>query len=237
VRPSAQLLDSWYSRQDYAAAEVISNGHRRAQARLAEMSIGTLVDVGCGAGSFLDLVPSATPFGLEPSVESARYGRTRGRRIVQPNTNGWSAELPTAVDVVSLFDVVEHLLHPRAFIRSLLAHLQPGGRLVIFTGNAGSTWARRWNRRWWYHGWAGHLSCFSAVGLISLLRDLDMTVESFDELAYVTVPLSLRSLPRIAIGRLASRFHVLRLIDSVRAPVASCPLGLDHMLVVARRHS
>lgn len=237
LRPNAELLDSWYARQDYAAAEVTSEGHRRAQTRVAAMNVGTLVDVGCGAGTFLDLVSNATRFGLEPSIESARFGRARGRQIVQPDATGWSSELPAQVDVLSLFDVVEHLLHPQAFLRNLLAHLRPGGRLVIFTGNAGSNWAGRWNTRWWYHGWAGHLSCFSAAGLSSLLGDLNMTVESIDELPYMIVPPSLRSLVRGAFPRIASRLHVLQFIDAACPPVASCPLGLDHMLVVAQLRS
>ena len=108
---------------------------------------------------------------------------------------------------------------------------------MIFTGNAGSRWARRWNTRWWYHGWAGHLSCFSAGGLVSLLGDLNMRVESIDELAYMLAPFSRATLGhfvRTALPRIASRLHALQFLDAARPPLAASPLGLDHMLVVAR---
>ena len=108
---------------------------------------------------------------------------------------------------------------------------------MIFTGNAGSAWAQRWNIRWWYHGWAGHLSCFSAAGLGRLLGDLGLEREVTEDMVYVVEVPRLRTLIRGAPLRIASRLGALRLLDDLHAlppPVAACPLGTDHMLMVAR---
>jgi SAM-dependent methyltransferase len=234
-RPSEALLAAWYAQQDYAAADVISEGHRRAAHRLRGIGKVTLVDVGCGGGTFLDLLsPDIAAFGLEPSLKSAAFGRERGRRIFAPDSDGWSPELPATVDVITLFDVIEHLRAPGSFLDRLLHRLRPGGRLLVFTGDAGSPWSLRWGIRWWYHGWAGHLSCFSASGLSALLDSLRLSCESLDCTVYMHEPPSLRRAMRVAPLHLLNSAGALRFLDTVRPPLASSPLGVDHMLMVAR---
>jgi SAM-dependent methyltransferase len=239
LRPAADLLAEWYQR--HGAPDLVSEGHLRAADRMRGLAPPTLVDVGCGRGAFLDLLaPTIAAFGLEPSVVSGRDGQERGRRILSPDPSGWSATLPDQVDVITLFDVIEHLPEPRAFLTQLAGRLLPGGRLVIFTGDAGSPYAQRWDRRWWYHGWAGHLSCFSARGLASLLRQIGLEVEWLDPLVYQREAMSLRSLRNLMRGaplRHAHRLGGLGLVDQVLPPRASCPLGVDHMLVTARLRS
>lgn len=236
LRPSPHLLAEWYRQQSYAAADLLSEGHRRAAALLNALAPETLVDIGCGAGTFLDLLsPAISTYGLEPSEQSLRFGLEHGRRIVTPDGSGWSSGLPDAVDVISLFDVIEHVPAPQAFLANLVGRLRPGGRLVIFTGNAGSAWAREWDLRWWYHGWAGHLSCFTGEGLRLLLTASSLMLESFVALNYMHVGQSWRSLMYSELLRAASATGGLKLLDEIRPPLASCPLGLDHMLVIARR--
>jgi SAM-dependent methyltransferase len=234
-RPSEELLRVWYERQDYAAGELVSEGHLRATERLTAAGIRTLVDVGSGAGSFMDkLGPAIVAYGLEPSRASVEQGRARGRRLVRPDANGWSRELPEQVDAITLFDVIEHVRQPRPFLTALARRVIPGGRIVLFTGDAGSRWARRWNVRWWYHGYAGHVSCFSARGMKSLLSDVGLQLETIDTLVYARAPVSLRNHLCAAPARLLSRVGALRFVDAILTPVASCPLGVDHMLVTAR---
>lgn len=239
-RPDRALLGAWYARQSYAVSELFTNGHAQAWLRLRDLPIRALVDVGCGPGTFLDrFAPPVRAVGLEPSLASVGYARDRGRQVFSPDAAGWSSELPDAVDAITLFDVIEHLGDPGAFLRSLAGHLLPGGRLAIFTGDAGTAWARRWGVRWWYHGWAGHLSCFSAEGLVGLLRALGLAIESVDHMAYVDTPIQWtpRGLLRAARGaplRIAARAGVLRRLDQLQPPTAGSPLGIDHMLVIAR---
>jgi SAM-dependent methyltransferase len=234
-RPSPALLAEWYRRQDYAAADLLSEGHRQAERRLRQAGLRNLVDIGCGPGTFLDTLPAAVNrFGLEPSEASTMFGRQRGRQIVAPDSSGWSADLPELVDAVTLFDVIEHIAQPREFLANLAKRLSPGGRLAIFTGNAGSRWARSWGIRWWYHGWTGHLSCFTAAGIRSLLAQAGLEVESLDELPYMAVPQSIRTRARTSVLLTCARLGLLGILDSLRPPMAWCPLGLDHMLVVAR---
>src|SRR5205807_9175323 len=65
-----------------------------------------------GAGSFLDkLAPRITAYGLEPSRASVEQGRARGRKLLRPDADGWSRELPDNVDVITLFDVIRSEEH------------------------------------------------------------------------------------------------------------------------------
>ena len=236
-RPSDALLAAWHAQHGGDVTERLTEGHRRAVQRLRGIGAVTLVDVGCGAGTFLDLLPAdITRFGLEPSVSSAAFGRARGRRIVAPDADGWSTELPDTVDVITLFDVLADLREPGPFLTRLLARLRPGGRLLLFTGDAGSPWSLRWGIRWWYHGWANHLSCFSADGLSALVSDLGLSCESLDCTVYMHEPPSLRRALRVAPMHLLNSAGALRALDGVRPPVAMSPLGVDQVLMVARAH-
>jgi len=254
VAPGPDLLEAWYRAQDYATVERQSGGHVRAAAYLAQLPRGSLIDVGCGSGAFLDLLPGTwKAWGLEPSMASRQAGECAGRRVMCPNSHGWSDGLPQHVDVVTLFDVVEHLFDPALILRRLLQHLSPEGVLVIFTGNAGSKFARRQGSAWWYHGWAGHISCFSKRGIVQLLNRLEADPIHFEELSYEALPIrpSLMRRSYWALGSLLGRrdlvdachssiSSLLRLFRTAlhrlgNPAIANGPIGADHMLIVARR--
>ncbi len=110
---------------------------------------GSLLDVGCFAGSFLSLVPQERfprQLGVDilaPQVEyaRARYG-TPFREFRHIRSIERLQDLSEQFDCVTLIEVIEHLSPDE--VRLLLAHLSrllaPGGRLVITTPNYASSW-------------------------------------------------------------------------------------------------
>ncbi|MBA2614788.1 MAG: class I SAM-dependent methyltransferase [Actinobacteria bacterium] len=103
-----------------------------------------LVDVGPGTGSLLEelrgLVPAAV--GVESDPTARELARSRGLEIL----DGTAAELPFAdgsVDLVTAFDVLEHVPDDEAAARELRRVLRPGGSAVV------SVPAYRWL-------WSGH---------------------------------------------------------------------------------
>jgi SAM-dependent methyltransferase len=99
------------------------------------------LDVGCGAGLTLDRLAArpeiGSVIGLDPSPEALRYAQGRGHRVVE----GSALELPFdpgSFDVVTCFDVIQHLPPDGAEVaaREIARVLRPGGTAIVRT-NAG----------------------------------------------------------------------------------------------------
>ncbi len=81
-------------------------------------------------------------------------------------------------DVVTCFDVVEHISAPSGFVRSLLSMLKPGGHLVISSGDADVFLRQPRPALNWYFSNPEHISFVSDGWLKSILADMpDYTIE------------------------------------------------------------
>lgn len=96
-----------------------------------------VADIGCGAGSFLDLVKgyAAATIGVEPMRVQREVLAAKGHLAAAS-----CAEIPPAwqgrVDLAACFAVIEHVRDPVDLLRQTKALLAPGGRLIISTPNA-----------------------------------------------------------------------------------------------------
>ncbi|MGQ0712304.1 MAG: class I SAM-dependent methyltransferase [Gemmatimonadaceae bacterium] len=111
---------------------------------------GTLLDIGCAAGFFLDEARRAgwRVGGCDVSDYAARYAREHlALDVVQGHFV--DAELPVgSVDVATLWSVIAHVPNPRAVERRLYELVRPGGLVAIETSNYRSTVARLLGSRW-----------------------------------------------------------------------------------------
>jgi len=95
-----------------------------------------LMDVGCGAGSFLDLVKGfcKTTIGIEPTP-SLREALAKKGHEAFPYCHKVPDVWKGRVDVAVSFSVIEHLEDPLALLRDIRRLLKPGGRLLLSTPN------------------------------------------------------------------------------------------------------
>src|SRR5438105_3708177 len=136
---------------DYLGAEPVL---RREFARSVDFirryrNRGKLLELGCAYGFFL--MEAARYFdvaGIELAAEAAEHGRRAGLNVLQGMAAAASLERIGQVDVIVLFDVIEHLPQPRDAVALCSQHLNPGGIIVITTGDFGSTAARLARARW-----------------------------------------------------------------------------------------
>lgn len=95
-----------------------------------------ILDFGCGWGQFL---AAASLFGAEACGVDRDADRLRGAAGVgvrlAPSLDDLPAELKGRFDVVSLFQVLEHLEEPRPVLEMLRGWLRPGGILILETPN------------------------------------------------------------------------------------------------------
>lgn len=110
-----------------------------------------LLDVGSGAGCFLAAAyqEGFDVSGLEPSAACVRLVEERlpAARMVHGTIED-ATIAPGSYDVVTLWDVLEHLPDPRAIVRRIATWLAPGGALVLQLPDGGSLPARIFGRRW-----------------------------------------------------------------------------------------
>jgi 2-polyprenyl-3-methyl-5-hydroxy-6-metoxy-1,4-benzoquinol methylase len=95
-----------------------------------------LMDVGCGAGSFLDLVKGfcKSTIGIEPTP-SLRAAVAAKTHLAFPYCSDVPDTWRGRVDVAVSFSVIEHLEDPLSLLRDIRRLLKPGGRLLLSTPN------------------------------------------------------------------------------------------------------
>jgi SAM-dependent methyltransferase len=93
-----------------------------------------VLDVGAGAGVLRDQLEACTEWTIDIAdlngAALRRAGPGRGRMLCYDVTMPDPALLG-AYDAVLLFDVIEHLSHPRPFVAAAVRHLRPRGHLLV----------------------------------------------------------------------------------------------------------
>ena len=98
---------------------------------------GNLVDIGCSTGQFLGLAKGAgfACGGIEFSRESADYVTAQTGLPVERGSIHDSQLAAESCDVLTMFDVIEHVTDPLSDLAAAYRLLRPGGWLVLSTPN------------------------------------------------------------------------------------------------------
>jgi 2-polyprenyl-3-methyl-5-hydroxy-6-metoxy-1,4-benzoquinol methylase len=129
-----------------------------------------LLDVGCHIGVFVEIAAAHgwDAWGIDPSRWAVEQACSRGLQVVQGTLE--TAQLPPGeFDVVTMWDVIEHVTDPRATLEHAWRLLKPGGLLVVHTIDIESLFARSMEERWpWLMEM--HITYFSQRTLRSMLE-------------------------------------------------------------------
>lgn len=95
-----------------------------------------VMDVGCGPGSFLDVMKglAARTIGIEPQEDFGRTATVSGHEHYS-YPGELASKAPATVDVAFSFQVIEHVADPLSFLTDVARCLKPGGRLHLTTPN------------------------------------------------------------------------------------------------------
>jgi SAM-dependent methyltransferase len=137
-----------------------------------------LLDYGCAYGYFLDEARSsfASVRGIETNPEVAEIGRTRFGLRIDSGADTDALLEPEKLDVITLWDVIEHLARPRSALKACARALRPGRQIHLTTGNISSLAARVLGRRWRLINPPQHISYFSMDTLSRLLTECGFQV-------------------------------------------------------------
>jgi SAM-dependent methyltransferase len=152
---------------------------------------GRLLEIGCAYGFFLE---EARRFyevgGIEIADGAVAFCRARRLSVI----GGVAQEATLAqfgmVDVIVLLDVIEHLPDPRDTLTLCRRYLNPGGVIVITTGDFSSLYARLAGRKWRLMTPPQHLWFFTPESIRRLSHSLGLELEACDH-PWKIVPLAL----------------------------------------------
>lgn len=144
--------------------------HERYQASIAylgDAAPGSLLEVGCGDGSYLDRMRTLgwSVEGVEVDEQAVQNAVTRFGLKVHPGTLEQVNLAEAAYDAVVLRHVIEHVHNPVGLLKECFRVLRPGGSLVVITPNIRSLAHRRFGQDWLHLDPPRHLHLFSSTTL------------------------------------------------------------------------
>ncbi len=131
-----------------------------------------LLDIGCSSGSFLQFAKKFgyAVSGVEPAPLAAATAIRRGLDVKQ----GFLEHInypDNHFDVITMFEVIEHVKEPVSLLRECHRILTEGGIIAIGTGNTDSWTVRFMKGEWAYFGGPGHISFFNPISMFKLASE------------------------------------------------------------------
>jgi len=154
-RPAAANLEGGYAElTDDLYMQELSGRILTFRRNLANLSgykkKGDLLDVGCSVGVFLNEARKKgySVGGVEPSLWCVKQAEKRFGLKIHSGTDREIKRFGRQFDVVTLWDVLEHVDNPLATLKRCRQVLKPGGILAFSTVDIGSHYARLMGKRW-----------------------------------------------------------------------------------------
>lgn len=187
VPTAAELISIYTNPQYFSGAEVgyadylgAEASHRRSARRRLDRierlaAVGSILDVGCAAGFFLE---EAARRGWRPvGVEIAPGMRQDAERRIGARVFSSAADAATACgpfDVITMWEYIEHVPAAAQDLQLASHMLSEQGILALSTPNTGHYLATEAPERWPEYRPPAHLSFFTAATLSRLLERADL---------------------------------------------------------------
>ena len=135
-----------------------------------------LLDVGCANGQFLEYAGkfAVESTGIDISEEMVNAGKEAGLNCLVKDL----FEMEGEFDLLTYWDVIEHVSNPRQVLEKTRDLLAPGGEVVIQTPCTGMV-SELFGDKWLYYLPVQHLHLFSQESLFKLLSDTGFSVVSW----------------------------------------------------------
>jgi SAM-dependent methyltransferase len=130
-----------------------------------------LLEIGCAAGFMLDsfVAEGWSGVGVEPNETMARYGREHLGLDVRVGTAERYPPLMTPVDLVTMIQVIAHVVDIDTTLANARSALVPGGFFLIETWDAWSWTSRLLGRHWHEYSPPSVLRIFTRTSLTRML--------------------------------------------------------------------
>ncbi len=194
VMPSEEELADFYTEEYYKSKNSLERGYsnyledrgnivKTARKRLKDIEKfkagGSLLDIGCAFGFFLEVARERgwTGTGIEISQFAAEHAvRELHLNVINHNIESWECQT-RSYDIITMWDLLEHLRDPQGTLSKLASALKENGMLVLSTPDVDSLPAKIMKEKWL--GWTlqnEHLYYFSYTTLERMLRSAGLVV-------------------------------------------------------------
>jgi SAM-dependent methyltransferase len=135
---------------------------------------GAILDIGCSSGGFLGAMkgPAWKLYGIEMEESTAERARAITGAEVFVGDAVAAPFLPGSFDVITAFDLLEHVYAPRQFLAKVLEWLKPGGIFYAMMPNIDSWEAKLFGSYWYGLELPRHLSHFSPASIRYVMTEL-----------------------------------------------------------------
>ncbi len=139
--PSWDIIESRYNNDYHCYSEAVSlpkeiiyDYFLKEIKRIKGLKI---LDVGCGMGEFLELVVDneGKPYGIEFSDYASDFVAKKGIKVCNQNAEGKFCYDSKLFDIVTMWDVIEHLYNPGKALSEINRVLKKDGFLILSTPN------------------------------------------------------------------------------------------------------
>jgi len=244
VEDMEDYLSEQYATGSYKAYSAlrplkIETGNRRLKRIMKYgVNVGSCADVGCATGAFME---SAQNFGFEVKgfelSESAINLAPEGIRekIIKADINSYLESSSEKYDLVTAYDILEHVQDPKAFLRGLMGLLNPGGVIAIATPDTEHFLRKLLGRSWPMLQPMQHTFLFGRAGLSRLMQDVgfaDVRAEAAEKVLTLEYLFDQVAEPSPLLGGVLQKFGRV-----LPRSIKSRPMGLNlsEMFVTARR--
>lgn len=158
--------------------------------RLIGGTPGSMLDIGCGPGIFLEVAQSRgwRAQGIDPSEGAGAAGKRASGVDIRTGFFESSLYEKQRFDVITLWDTIEHLAEPFDVLRDCRMLLEPNGVVALTTGRADSVAARLCGRHWHLYTLPEHLHFFTGRSLDKCASRAGLNiVASRNEVAWYTI--------------------------------------------------
>jgi 2-polyprenyl-3-methyl-5-hydroxy-6-metoxy-1,4-benzoquinol methylase len=203
-----------------------------------------VLDVGCFDGGFLThLLARYDCYGIEIHPVASERAAKKGIKILAKDF----FDLEGQFDLITAFDVIEHMQSPAAFLEKAAKYIRHGGMLIVSTGNLDSKSFKFMGSRYWYCTIAEHISFISPFWVSKsigsnyrVIKQITFShsttslskkgIQTALNILYRTLPSVFRVLRRIGMGGVDAKAHP-RLADLPPSWITSS----DHFIVLLQR--
>lgn len=160
-----------YGRNDYLSPITIKRYHEILDDFEPFRKTNKLIDVGCGIGYFAEVAKERgwEVYGTEYTDKAIEICQKKGIKMKQGKLNPMDYP-PNYFDIITSFEVIEHINNPLEELENFKQLLRKGGGLYITTPNFNSI--SRWlsGPEWTVVGYPEHLSYYTPRTLNTLLQ-------------------------------------------------------------------